>query len=198
MLCNISIGQRRMGRLRQAENRRTVNILPKVCGLLIVAIVMSKAASGQERRSFYNDLAFHFDCKGDAYPVHDETVEQFLQSQGFKVLNVVRIQRERNVEQGPSELFVDGIDRERRMVRFMAEPLSPGTYTVGLSTRPPTRHATQLEGALVTFVSDTLRCTVSQIALNENGPEARSYYDEVFMRRESSFKQAQDLRHPPL
>jgi len=44
-------------------------------------------------RGFNVDLAFKFDCNGEAYPISDETVERFLTEKEFAVANLLRQRR---------------------------------------------------------------------------------------------------------
>jgi hypothetical protein len=97
-----------------------------------------------------------------------------------------------------SELFIDGIDRQRRMIRFMATPLTPGSYSVALHSRPPTGHSTDLEEALLAFASKTLKCSVRQVARRENGPETLDTYDDLFKKREDWFRQAENWQRPQI
>jgi hypothetical protein len=70
-----------------------------------------------------------------------------------------------------SDVFIDGIDHQRRMIRFMEEPFHPGTYALTLTTPPPTHRATQLEEAVLAFASDKLKCPVRDLTRHENGPQ---------------------------
>jgi hypothetical protein len=164
----------------------------------IACATVFSACAQQSSPTVVADLAFHFDCKAGAYPVSDKAVEQFLQSRGFKVLNVVQARRERKMDPMLSDLFIDGIDQQQRMIRFMAEPLTHGSYSVTLYTRPPTEHATDLEDALLAFVSQTLKCHVRQVARRENGLEAQGAYSDFFKKREDSFRQLEGWRRPPV
>ena len=166
-------------------------------GIAIMSMV-DISARGQTTQIILADLAFHFDCKDGAYPVSDGAVEQFLQSHGFNVLNVVRARRELKMDPMLSKFFIYGVDREQRMIRFMEAPLTPGSYSVALHTRPPTQHAKDLEEALLVFASKTLNCHVRQISRHENGPEAQNAYSEFFKKREDWFPQIENWRHPPI
>jgi hypothetical protein len=159
---------------------------------------ISFCASGQQNGTFFADLAFHFDCKGDAYPVSDRVIEQFLQDRGFTALDVVRVRRDRKMAPMLSELFIDGIDRQQRMIRFMADPPRRGSYVVLLNTPPPTHHDADLEEALLAFASNTLKCHVREISRRENDIDARHAYNEYFKKVEEQFRQAENWLRPPI
>ena len=162
--------------------------------LLLLTALYAQAQDGQTIRA---DLAFHFDCKAEADPPSDGTTERFLEKLGFRVLNKVRLARQQRVMH-PFTLDIVAIDDQRREITFMGFPTSPGTYSVGFYSPPPTRHSTELEDALLTFVSSQLGCSVRQIERHENGEEVRSFYDKLFKIREGWFQQAEDMTRPPL
>jgi hypothetical protein len=143
------------------------------------------------------DLAFHFQCDGVAYPVHDEAIEIFLASHGFRVLNKRRLQQEHSV--APLyELSIVGIDSRRRAVHLQAYAHQQGVYWLRLQTPAPTRRSPELEDALLAFVADTLRCRVSQVTRGENGEGARELFEETFRLYEGWFRQADELRRRPI
>jgi hypothetical protein len=160
--------------------------LVALCLLLMGGL--GSTACAQQSSSFYADLAFHFDCKGELTVSHEEAIERFLKEKGFTVMNVVRARRERKMEPMPQHIFIDGIDSERRRIRVAANWGTFGSYNVGFYTPPPTKRAKSLENAILTFVADELKCQARQISRNENGPEKREVYDRSFRRIESRIR----------
>ena len=153
-------------------------------------------AAGQHMISLNPDLSFLFDCTGGSYPPADDAIEHLLQDQGFRVLNKVRLAAKHRVE-FPYALYIVGIDSQRRMVVFMSLPFPRGTYSLVLNSPPPTQHATSLEDSLLTFVSRDLGCKIRQTRRDENGPDARDFYDKTFKIREGWFRQADEMERPP-
>jgi hypothetical protein len=151
-------------------------------------------AAAQEDRSLSPDLSFWFDCRGDAYPASEPAIENFLAARGFRVLNKVRLARERNVHLHFT-LNIVAIDRRQGIVKLMGFPHSDGSYSVGLYTAPPTRRAIETESALLGLVTE-IGCTTRQIARNENSSERIGYYEELFQLYEGWFQQAENMQRP--
>jgi hypothetical protein len=165
-------------------------------GALTFAAICSAGSSLQAQKavSLKPDLAFHFNCEGSSYPPSDTAIEDFLRSRGFNVLNKVRLAKKHHVD-FPFNLFIVGIDDQHRMIEL--ESTRGEFFTVALNTPPPTRHAADLEDAVLKFVSDRLGCRVRQISRGENGDDARDFYEEIFRIRRGWFRQADDMERPP-
>src|SRR5690242_19916751 len=115
---------------------------------LALAVVTAVAAHGQNAQSVQADVAFAFDCKDGTEPTSSDKIQHFLESQHFRVLNKVRLARERRIRY-PFTLDIVAIDENRREITFTGFPVSPGTYYAGLYSPPPTRHASDLENSLL-------------------------------------------------
>jgi hypothetical protein len=93
--------------------------------------------------------------------------------------------------------------KKRRMIDFTMLPFPKdqvrlqGRYGVGLSTPPPTRHASEIEDALLNFVSSELRCEARQVARRENAAEAADLYDQEVAKVENMFREADKLNEVP-
>jgi hypothetical protein len=140
---------------------------------------------------FSSDLAFQFICKDKARSALEKDFEDFLQREGFKVLNQGKIQREHGVFVFDTQII--GLDDKKRTIDVIALPGSEGRYAVRLRTPPPTQRVVILEGALLKFVSDKLACEVRQIARGENGADAKAYYDQEISRIENLFREAAEM-----
>jgi hypothetical protein len=135
------------------------------------------------------DLAFNFQCKGEASQEFDETIERFLGESYFDVLNRPRLRRERNMTPLPTEVMIDGLDDSRRMIRIASSGLRVGTYFLQFFTPPPMSHAETFEKQLLALVSDTLGCRVYDVVRNDNSPKKRAFYEEVFRAKQKSFQE---------
>jgi hypothetical protein len=117
-------------------------------------------------RSYNADLEFKFDCNGYAYPISDETVEAFFKDNGFKTVNILQELRKKQLPR-PFDFFVEGIDSQLRLVRFVSPVQtgwkSKGWYSAGLYSRPPAKHDRSFEEAVLTFVTKTLGCEVRDV-----------------------------------
>jgi hypothetical protein len=138
------------------------------------------------------DLAFHFICPGEDRRLVEEKVEEFLKKNGFKVLNLARIQHEHQVFFFESD--IKGLDENRRIIELRSVPPTPDRYALDVYTQPPTKRVPQLEKDVLRVVSDALRCEVRQVTSGENGVDAISYYDRVIKRIENLFLEAERLR----
>jgi hypothetical protein len=162
--------------------------------LLLGTIISTFAFSAlaQEVRGLSADLSFTFHCLGDSSQEHTDAIEHFLQEKGFKVLNVVRLLRDRKLPPLLSELMIDGVDESHhQMVRFMSTPAQMGWYEVQFFTRPPTQHDEIVENKLLMFASKTLVCAIGRrVVRGENGSERRSYFDRIFKQRRDKIREA--------
>ena len=138
------------------------------------------------------DLAFHANCKNKPRPEVESSIEEFLKSQNFSVLNVGRIQKEHGVFFLNTEII--GLDKDRRIIKVVGIPRMDTKYPVIVETPPPTHRSSELEQAMLTFASTTLGCEVSQVSRGENGVDAIQYYNSEVSRIEGLFRQAEFLQ----
>src|SRR5438046_2497944 len=104
--------------------------------LAAVALVFPGAAYAQSTRTLRADLSYIVQCDGRPTAQTEKTVEQFLNGEGFRSLNLGRIQKDHGV--GLYDLHIIGLQRQQKTVDFLALPQQIGRYAVGLYTKPPT------------------------------------------------------------
>jgi hypothetical protein len=172
-------------------------MMPFICAIVSVTAPGTDLRA-QGIRVLSSDLAALAVCK-DRDPITlEDPFERFLRGQGFKVLNVARIQREHG-HRPLLEVHMVGLDDKRRIVIFRMLPYPKeqiqrqDRYSVGFRTTPPTRHASEIEVALLDFFSNELRCEVRDVARSENGAEAADLYDQEVARVENMFREADKL-----
>jgi hypothetical protein len=167
------------------------------------ACVLCVLASGGDMRAqsvrvLSSDLGIRMICKDRDPSTLEDPVERFFKSRGFRVLNVGRIQRQHG-HGSPIEVSVVGLDEKRRTVDFTTIPFPKdqarlqGRYSVTFKTPPPTQHASEIEDALLNFLSSELRCEVRQVTHGENAAEAADLYNGEFARIENMFREADKL-----
>lgn len=159
-------------------------------GIVLMAAYPTRHVDPNRPDSFGADLAFIFDCKDKADPPSEQAIEQFLEGNGFRVLNKVRLAKEQHVDYSWKTMDIVGLDSARREITFDAGPGDPNAYFVGLYSEPPTRHSTDLENALLELTEKTLGCQNRQVERFENPATARSLYDRSFSQAEGWFQQA--------
>jgi hypothetical protein len=160
---------------------------------VVILVVMARLAGAYgDSLVVRADLAFQFTCGGGERSVLEDDVVAFLHHEHFKVLNLGRIRREHNVID-VVDVQILAIDDARRTVDISSYPLRKNGYTLTLTTPPPTRHATQLEADLKTFVSESLTCQVSQVGEGNNEADAKGLYDWDVSRIENLFREAERL-----
>jgi hypothetical protein len=160
--------------------------------LFIGAITGPSGAYGQRGGVLYPDLAFHIVCKETARTALEKNIEGFLKSEGFKVLNQARIQREHGVFL--DDLHIIGLDDKRRIIDFLEFSSADRRYAVRLNSPPPTHRSPHVEEALLTFASGKLGCQVRQVTRETNGADASQLHDIEVMRIEGLFRQAEELQ----
>jgi len=111
-------------------------------------------------------------------------------------LNEVRLAKKHHMD-FPFDMYIVGIDKQRRMIHFMSISLPTEYFAVQLNSPPPTHHDSDLENAVLVFVSNKLGCQTRQISRGANGEEARDFYERLFQIDEGWFRQADDLERPP-
>jgi hypothetical protein len=104
------------------QGPRTISV---GAALLLLTVLTAAYAHAQDVQSIRADLAFHFDCRGEADPPSDGATERFLERLGFRVLNKVRLARQQRVMH-PFTLDIVAIDDQRREITFIGFPTSPG------------------------------------------------------------------------
>jgi hypothetical protein len=158
----------------------------------IGAAIGPSSAYSEPGKVLYPDLAFHIVCEEKARTALENDIERFLKSEGFKVLNQARIQREHRVLL--SDLHIIGLDDKRRIVDFLEFSSADRRYAVKLNSPPPTHRSPQVEEALLAFASNKLGCQVRQVTREENGADAGQLHDIEVRRIEGLFRQAEELQ----
>jgi len=124
--------------------------------------------------------------------VLEKKIEQFLKQQGFRVLNLGALQKEKATN--IYDLHITALDAKRRIVSIVAFSNSPGKMNVGLYGPPPTQHDATFENALLNFTSTDIQCKAKQVTRNDNGAEATEVHDANLRRIEELFRQAEEYR----
>lgn len=163
-------------------------VLLPIGGLLFWKINASTLYPGQVLSP---DSAFLFDCKGEDKSVLETNIEGFLLSKGFRVLNLGKIQREHKIHTLETDII--GLDQKRGIIEFVSLPSSKGTYSVGFTSRPPTRRSFDIDESLLAFTKNKLKCEIRQRSGGENGMETKRFYDAEVQRIEGLFLEAKEL-----
>lgn len=148
-------------------------------------------------RSMGSDLEIDFDCNGPAFPPSEHAIEAFLRERHFTVANTERVRRQLNVGFLPLQIeALDGRDISIRFQGLMDNPRGAMTdktvhYHLSLESPPPTRHDRELEAALRTLVTRTLRCSVVNETVSDNQPEAASFYADILAMQKNRMREAQ-------
>jgi hypothetical protein len=166
--------------------------------IAVIASVLSSERNGltQESRVLSADLAINFVCANKPRSELETGMEEFVNGEGFNVLNQGRLQRDHGIYLLNTQIV--GLDGKRDILEFVGLPVGfakkDTVYNAGLRSPPPTRRSPQLEEAVLTFVSKGLGCDVRQVTRGENGPDAIQFYDREFARIESVFRDADILK----
>jgi hypothetical protein len=142
-------------------------------------------------RALSSDLAFQFICKDDSRSALEHVFEGFLVHEGFKVLNQARIQREHGVFS--LDVHLIALDDKRRTVDIISVPLVENRYAVRFRTPPPTKRASDIEDALLEFVSNKLGCELRQVTRGQNGADVGDLYENEVQGIENKFREAEEL-----
>jgi hypothetical protein len=161
--------------------------------LTAVALVIAGGGCAQSTRTLRADLSYIVQCDGRPTAQTEKTVEQFLNAEGFKSLNLGRIQKDHGV--GLYDLHILGLQGQQKTVDFLALPQQIGRYAVGLYTKPPTVRAESLEKSLEVFLTKDLGCRIAQTTRGENPAEAIDFFNREVARIEGLFKQADELKN---
>lgn len=141
---------------------------------------------------YASDLAFNVRCVGRNRHQMEQVISDFLLANGFKVLNLGRIQREHNYHE--LDVHIIGLDDQQRIIDVSSEPFSTDRFSLGLRSPPPTRHSRELESSLIRFAKDTLRCEVRQISYNNNDASRAQFYEKHEVQRvKNLFREAAEL-----
>jgi hypothetical protein len=165
-----------------------------LCSVVALAALFALSGCGREEK-LAPDFAFNFTCHGERYPASETAIEKFIASHGFTAFNEERVRRQYNLPMYP--LAIDGFDVRRRMLDFRGineksgdkpEPVA-SIYSVGLYSPPPTRHDTNLENAMLAFVTNTLKCEVSHVSHASNGAERAAFFDKIYKAEQNRIRQ---------
>jgi hypothetical protein len=171
-----------MSKSNDLTPRKRSRILPFVA----IAALLALCGCGREQK-LAPDFAFNFTCTGAAYPASESAIEKFVSGRGFTAFNEERVRRQYKLAMYP--LAIDGFDARHRMLDFRGineksgdkpDPSVASIYSAGLYSPPPTRHDTDLEKAMLAFVTGTLKCEVSNISHADNGVERAAFFDKIY------------------
>lgn len=166
----------------------------RLLSLAAIAMLIVLSGCGREAK-LAPDFAFNFTCHGASYPASESAIEKFVASHGFTVFNEERVRRQYKLPMYP--LAIDGFDGKHRMLDFRGineksgdkpEPIA-SIYSVGIYSPPPTHHDDALEKATLAFVSNTLKCGVSNISHGDNGAERAAFFDKIYKAEQTRIGQ---------
>jgi hypothetical protein len=165
----------------------------KLAALLIGLAAMPVIVNADETpRVLYADLAYHFVCTDAPRPEVERRIEEFLTTDGFRVLNLGKFQRKRGVHL--QDTRIHAIDSERRLIEFVSLDSAPGRYSMVLNTEPPTRRSVELEKKLERFPTEVASCGVRQVNRGSNPESARPLFEATMRRVEGWFRQTSPLK----
>lgn len=149
-------------------------------GIVLIIVRPDSAADDDIKpSSFGADLAFHFDCKPKT-AVSERAIEQFMTAKGFRALDKVRAGKKLDTDFSWMKMDTVGIDSARRQITFKGFADQPDSYSVSLTSEPPTQHSKDLEDALMGFTEKTLGCKDSEVHHIDNPANAKELYDKSF------------------
>ena len=140
--------------------------------------------------SFGADLSFQSTC---AKITSQQPIEEFMKAKGFRTLDKVKAGAKLTPDFSWMKLDVVGIDSARRQMEFKVFADDTETYSVSLTSEPPTQHSKDLEDALLGFTEKTLGCKNKNMAHVDNPAGAKELYDRSFSMTEGWFRQAAGL-----
>jgi hypothetical protein len=169
------------------------NLLRLKITLAIALAILCPTSAGRAApvRILSSDLAFQFVCKDESRLALEDAFDGFLRHEGFKVLNLARIQREHGVLS--LDVHMIGLDDKRRTVDLMSVPPAENRYAVRFRTPPPTQRASDIEDALLQVVSNKLGCELRQVTRSQNGADAADLYENEVRGIERAFREAEEL-----
>jgi hypothetical protein len=173
--------------MRTAGGKQTV-ASAVLCVGLVTFFTLEWPSSAQSTEALSADLTFHFVCSHTARRDVEAKTELFLRGNGFRVLNLAQLQHRNNFHFFDTD--IKGIRHDQAMIDMISMPSGHSRYAFALYSRPPTSRLTDLEDAVLKFVSNELACQTRQIQRRENGKERQQYFDAHLKRIGNLFEQA--------
>jgi hypothetical protein len=156
--------------------------------VLLLSVFVKPTLAADPNLRLAADLALQFVCKESRRDDIEKNMEAFLKKNGFKILNLGEIQRQHDVYLIDTNIVA--LNGDQRMVEMRSVPLAERRYSFYLYSRPPTDRSDLLERNILSFVSESLKCDMRQIARNENGKERARFYESQVRRVEGLFDEA--------
>jgi hypothetical protein len=142
------------------------------------------------------DLAVQFICKERTGISIEESFVPFLKNHNFRVLNEAKIQREHGYHL--LNLYIIAMDYNDILIQINLMPPTDDTFSLALTTPPPTNRLNDLESGLLSFVSERLGCQIRSVTRGENGIERSGFFNEHEVKRfETLWREAQELKEEP-
>lgn len=138
------------------------------------------------------DFSFDIRCEKGIDVDFERYAEDFLMANGFRVVDLSRIQRKNRINMYAARVI--GIDRYRTMIEMLSFPTTKNVLSVSLLSAPPTRHNEHLEGKILASGKAISGCAVQDISRNENGAESTAFFDSLVQRTESLYKETSSTR----
>lgn len=161
--------------------------------LVVVLTSLYVLSSHAAIRTLSPDLAFNLKCPRSDEPSLEQMIEDFLNSNEFRVVNQAKIEREYG--RRSFTMRIVGVDSNKRIIEFIGFPATPERFTVSLFSRPPTVHAHELEALLQHFSSEKLGCQIAQLRHGSNDADSLDLFEGNLRRIENLFREADELRH---
>jgi hypothetical protein len=137
------------------------------------------------------DFTGQFVCDQRISPDIEDSIEDFLRAQGFRVLNLGKLQRTHGVFLIRTRVI--GIDEQDRMIDILSLDSTPGRYGLRLNTAPPTLHSADLEAKLESFPSGLPSCKLIQSSRGSNDSDALALFKREVSRVKGLYLQAESL-----
>lgn len=168
-------------------------MIPRFCSILFIVVSANFAipSPGQPTVGLLPDLVFHFTCKDVAADSLAGNLGKFLQTSGFRSIDLAKIQAERGL--GIPHFQMEALDSANHWVTISSSPRHPDAYAFALYSTPPTHHAPALEQSFIDFLSVSMHCDATNVDRHENGVEALDVFQLQVARVAGLFQEADEL-----
>ncbi|WKA31648.1 hypothetical protein [Bradyrhizobium roseum] len=162
-----------------------------LCVGLATFFMLEWSNSARATQVLAADLALHFVCSHTVRSDVEAKTELFLRGNSFRVLNLAEIQRRHNFYFFETQM--EGMRHGQATIRLSSVLGAHSRYAFALYSRPPTSRLSDLEDAVLRFISSDLGCQTRQIQRGANGKERQRYFDADLKRIENLFEQADQI-----
>jgi len=143
-------------------------------------INLNDSVDGPRPVTIVPDLVFFYKCAPSNDMMADDLkIDLFLQKNGFTVQDTGEIDRELGISEDDLQ-GIFAIDAQKRMINITDAPNDAVDHDVSLQSEPPTIHATKFEHDFQAFISDGLKCHISDLSTDNNPASSKGFYDRMF------------------